>query len=138
MRAPGIPFVLVVILLDVVGFGLIIPVLPALVAEFTTDRAAVATWYGLLVAVYAAMQFLAAPLLGALSDRFGRRPLLLATTVGLGQELPELLRDPAVRGTEWDQPWIDRVSIRSRHRRFDLRNRWIEHSGGRSAPGPLG
>ena len=61
-----------------------------------------------------------------------------STTVGLGQELPELLRDPAVRGTEWDQPWIDRVSIRSRHRRFDLRNRWIEHSGGRSAPGPLG
>ena len=96
MRLPGVPFVLVVILLDVIGFGLIIPVLPALVAEFAADRATVAYWYGVLVAAYGAMQFLAAPLLGALSDRFGRRPVLLAATAGLALDFLLLALAPSL------------------------------------------
>lgn len=96
MRPPGVPFVLVVIFLDVVGFGLIIPVLPALVAAFAIERDAVAYWYGVLVAAYGAMQFLAAPLLGALSDRFGRRPVLLASTVGLAIDFLLLALAPSV------------------------------------------
>lgn len=84
MRQPGVPFVLVVVLIDVMGFGLIIPVLPALVGEFTVGRDALSYWYGILAASYGLMQFFAAPMLGALSDRYGRRPVLLVSIFGLG------------------------------------------------------
>lgn len=83
-RQAAVPFVLVTILLDVIGFGLIIPVLPMLVGEFTVDAEAQAYWYGLLGASFGLMQFVFAPLLGALSDRFGRRPVLLIGIFGLG------------------------------------------------------
>ena len=83
-RAAAIPFVLVTVFLDVLGIGLIIPVLPALVGEFTADPQHQAYWYGALIAGYGLMQFFAAPLLGALSDRIGRRPVLLLSVVGLG------------------------------------------------------
>ena len=64
---------LVTVLLDVMGIGIIIPVLPALVGEFTGSRDSLAFWYGVLGAAYGLMQFLVAPVLGALSDQFGRR-----------------------------------------------------------------
>ncbi len=83
-RKAGVWFILVTVLLDVMGVGLIIPVLPALVGEFTTSRDAMAYWYGALGASYGIMQFLVAPTLGALSDRFGRRKLLLLAVSGLG------------------------------------------------------
>lgn len=80
-RAPGkhaLVFVTITVLIDVIGFALIIPVLPALLVELTGDtvnRAAIDG--GWLAFMYAAAQFLCAPVLGNLSDRFGRRPLLL-------------------------------------------------------------
>ena len=83
-RRAAVPFILVAVLLDVIGFGLIIPVLPSLVGEFTGNRESQAYWYGLLTVTYGVMQFVCAPLLGALSDRYGRRPVLLLAICGLG------------------------------------------------------
>jgi DHA1 family tetracycline resistance protein-like MFS transporter len=67
--------------LDAVGIGLIFPILPRLIEEVTHARN-VATYIGLLTALYAAMQFAFAPVLGALSDRRGRRPVLLISLAG--------------------------------------------------------
>jgi DHA1 family tetracycline resistance protein-like MFS transporter len=78
------PFILVVVFIDVLGIGIALPVLPMLVGEYTASRELQAYWYGALVVVYGVMQFFCAPLLGALSDRFGRRPLLLWSLLGLG------------------------------------------------------
>ena len=83
-RRAGLPFILVVVFIDVLGIGIAIPVLPMLVGEYTASRELQAYWYGALVVVYGIMQFFCAPLLGALSDRFGRRPVLLWSLLGLG------------------------------------------------------
>jgi MFS transporter, DHA1 family, tetracycline resistance protein len=83
-RRPAIAFVMITLLIDVIGIGLIVPVLPLLVGEFTTGRDTQAYWYAAIAVTYGAMQFLCAPLLGALSDRFGRRPLLLLGIAGVG------------------------------------------------------
>lgn len=77
-------FIYVTIILDVLGFGIIIPVLAPLVVSFTAGEAEGALAYGLLLMVWSLMQFLFSPLLGALSDRFGRRPVLILSAVGLG------------------------------------------------------
>ncbi|QDQ26187.1 TCR/Tet family MFS transporter [Chitinimonas arctica] len=76
-------FILFTVFLDVLGIGLIIPVLPSLVGEFTASRDQQAYWYGALSVTYGVMQFFCAPMLGALSDRFGRRPVLLLSIFGL-------------------------------------------------------
>ena len=83
-RHPGIPFILVAVFIDMLGMGLAFPVLPVLVGEFAPSPAAQAYWFGALAVSYGLMQFCCAPLLGALSDRFGRRPILLTSIVGLG------------------------------------------------------
>jgi len=81
----GIAFILVTLFLDILGIGIVIPVLPGLVTSFTGgDASAAAPWYAALAAVYAAMQFLFAPLIGALSDRFGRRKVILASLTAFG------------------------------------------------------
>jgi DHA1 family tetracycline resistance protein-like MFS transporter len=87
-RAPGrhaLVFVAITVLLDVIGFGLIMPVLPQLLVELTghpVSRAAIDG--GWLAFVYAGAQFVCAPVLGNLSDRFGRRPVLLFAVGALG------------------------------------------------------
>ncbi len=81
----AVGFVLLVVFLDMVGLGLILPVLPELietVGHMTLDQAA--RIGGLMFAAFSLAQFLFAPMMGALSDRFGRRPLLLIAVAGLG------------------------------------------------------
>lgn len=78
-------FVFIAVLIDAVGFGIILPVLPRLIIQLTgapIDRAA--QYGGALTFVYALMQFFCAPILGNLSDRFGRRPVLLFALLALG------------------------------------------------------
>ena len=73
-------FIFLTLAIDAMGIGVIIPVMPALIREIEGGTiASAAVWGGIFSTVYALMQFLCGPLLGALSDRFGRRPLLLIT-----------------------------------------------------------
>ena len=71
-------------------------VLPALVGEFTVSRDLQAYWYGVLGAAYGVMNFFATPILGALSDRFGRRRVLLVSIFGLGLDFLLLAVAPAL------------------------------------------
>lgn len=83
-RKAALIFIFVTVALDILAIGLIIPVLPPLIAGFFPNAAEGAAVYGWFVTVFALMQFLASPLLGALSDRFGRRPVILLSNLGLG------------------------------------------------------
>jgi DHA1 family tetracycline resistance protein-like MFS transporter len=84
-RRGNIALVLAVVYVDMLGIGLAFPLLPRLVQHFEGGNFSRASWiFGLLAAAYALMQFLLAPALGALSDRFGRRPVLLLSLLGMG------------------------------------------------------
>ncbi|MBD9370779.1 TCR/Tet family MFS transporter [Xanthomonas sp. XNM01] len=85
VRRGALVFIFVTVLIDVLSFGVIIPVLPHLVEEFTGgDVASAARWVGVFGMVFAAVQFVCTPVQGALSDRFGRRPVILVSCLGLG------------------------------------------------------
>lgn len=88
-RAPALGFIFVTLLIDVIGFGIIIPVLPDLIIELshlakdTPHAVSYASKVGgWMLAAYAIMQFVFAPVVGALSDRYGRRPVLLGSLFG--------------------------------------------------------
>ncbi len=83
-RPVGLNFILVCVFIDMLGIGLAIPVLPILVGEFVDGRDLQAHWYGVLATSFGLMQFICMPLLGALSDRVGRRPVLLYSIIGMG------------------------------------------------------
>jgi len=84
-RRAAFIFVFITVLLDMLALGVIIPVLPKLVVDFLAgDTARAAEIYGIFGTAWALMQFLVSPLHGALSDRFGRRPLILISNFGLG------------------------------------------------------
>jgi DHA1 family tetracycline resistance protein-like MFS transporter len=82
-RAAAMPFIMATTLIDMVSIGLIIPVLPALVGSFTGSQADQAFWYGVVTFAFGLANFVASPILGALSDCYGRRPVLLLGFCGL-------------------------------------------------------
>ncbi len=91
IRQAGMVFILITMFLDVLGLGIIIPVLPQLVIDFRGGDASEASRiFGWLIASFAAMQFLFAPVLGALSDRVGRRPVIS----GIGMVFYGLAAEP--------------------------------------------
>src|ERR1035441_2053986 len=82
-RKPALGFIFITLVLLVLGFGIIIPILPRLIVQFRGGSfAAGSSSYGLLVSVFAGMQFIASPILGSLSDRFGRRKIILLALAG--------------------------------------------------------
>ena len=84
-KSAALGFIFITILIDVIGLGIIIPVLPSLIKQLTGGDITTAAKYGSwLTFAYAIMQFLFSPVVGALSDRFGRRPVLLFALFGLG------------------------------------------------------
>jgi DHA1 family tetracycline resistance protein-like MFS transporter len=84
-RRAAVLFILVTVLLDMLSFGIVIPVLPKLVEDFLEGRTPqAAVLYGLMGTAWALMQFACSPIQGALSDRFGRRPVVLLSNLGLG------------------------------------------------------
>lgn len=77
-------FIFITILVDVIGIGIILPIIPDLIMELTGEGTAMAVIYGMwLTTAFAGMQFLFSPVLGEISDRFGRRPILLIALLGL-------------------------------------------------------
>ena len=81
----AIGFIFITLLLDVIGIGIIIPVLPALIIDLTGANLSVASEYGgWLLFAYAIFQFLFAPIMGGLSDQYGRKPILLGSLIGFG------------------------------------------------------
>jgi MFS transporter, DHA1 family, tetracycline resistance protein len=82
-RKPALGFIFVTLVLMVLGFSIIIPVLPGLVTKFEGGNIAQGShYYGWLLGVFGAVQFVAAPVLGSLSDRFGRRKVILIALAG--------------------------------------------------------
>ncbi|HET9864890.1 MAG TPA: TCR/Tet family MFS transporter [Steroidobacteraceae bacterium] len=81
----ALTFVLLTVFIDSLGFGIIIPSMPSVIMELTGEPiSAAADWGGYLMAVYALLQFFMAPIFGNLSDRIGRRPVLLASLAAFG------------------------------------------------------
>lgn len=85
VRRAAVTFIFITVVLDVLAMGVVIPVLPRLVESFLGGNTAnAARIFGIFGTVWSAMQFVCSPLLGALSDRFGRRPVILLSNFGLG------------------------------------------------------
>ena len=96
-RTPALGFILTVVLIDIIGIGIVIPIFPDLLKEMGGINVSEASRIGnRLVTVYAMMQFVFAPILGGLSDRFGRRPVLLIALFGLGVDYLFLAMAPTI------------------------------------------
>ncbi|MDB6076027.1 MAG: tetracycline efflux protein TetA, partial [Verrucomicrobiaceae bacterium] len=84
-RKPALGFIFITLVLDILGIGLVVPILPKLIENFQGgDAGAASHTNGMLLSVYALMQFLCAPMLGSLSDQYGRRPVILFSLLGSG------------------------------------------------------
>ena len=98
----AILFIFVTVLIDSIGFGVIIPVLPSLLRELTgTSLSEAAVTSGWMMFAFAAAQFVCAPVLGNLSDRYGRRPVILSCLLAFGI-------DYTIMGLT---PWRDRRCV---------------------------
>jgi DHA1 family tetracycline resistance protein-like MFS transporter len=97
-RKAGVVFILVTVTLDILAMGMIIPILPNLILTFVghqmTDATNWQTWFSL---VFASMQFFCSPLLGVLSDRVGRRPVILLSNLGLGLDYIVMALAPTIQ-----------------------------------------
>jgi len=99
-RVPAATFIFFTVLLDMLAMGMIAPVLPRLIESFLNgDASAAAKMLGLFGTVFAGMQFFFSPVLGSLSDRFGRRPIVLLSNFGLGADYLMMAWAPAL-------PWL--------------------------------
>src|SRR5437763_236115 len=96
-RQAAVIFILVTVTLDVLAMGLIIPVLPKLILDFLGGKMTdAANWNGWFALVFALMQFVCSPFLGVLSDRFGRRPVILLSNLGLGLDYVVMALAPTI------------------------------------------
>jgi DHA1 family tetracycline resistance protein-like MFS transporter len=96
-KQAALGFIFVTLLIDVIGFGIIIPVMPKLISEMIHGNMSQSSMYaGWLMFSYSIMQFLFSPVLGNLSDRFGRRPIILISLFGLGIDYLFLSFAPSV------------------------------------------
>lgn len=96
-RKAALAFIFVTVLIDVIAFGVIIPVLPHLVQGFVGgDMSTAAYWVGLFAFSFSLVQFFSAPVQGALSDRFGRRPVILLSCLGLGIDFVFMALAPGI------------------------------------------
>lgn len=83
-KAASVHFIFITVLLEWIGHGIVIPIMPDVIRRFGHGPDFVNHYYGYFVSAYALMQFLMSPVLGSLSDRFGRRPVLLMSLLGAG------------------------------------------------------
>ncbi|MEP1884918.1 MAG: MFS transporter, partial [Marinomonas sp.] len=91
-------FILCTVMIDAIGIGLIFPVMPDLIRDVGGgDLANAAIWGGILTSAFAVMQFLFGPVIGSLSDRYGRRPILLISLIVMAADYMVM----AVAGTIW-------------------------------------
>lgn len=104
-RQAGLAFILVTLLLDVLGFGLIIPIFPELIKEVSGKNTSdAALLLGYMVAIFSLVQFVFSPILGGLSDQYGRRPILLISLLGLALDYLLLAFAPTIG---WI--WVGRI-----------------------------
>jgi len=96
-RRAAFSFIFVTVLLDMIALGIIVPILPKLVADFLHGNTArAAEMIGLFTTMWALMQFIFSPILGLLSDRFGRRPVILLSNFGLGLDYIVMALAPTI------------------------------------------
>ena len=97
-RKAAVGFIFFTLIIDVIGLGIIIPVMPQLIEQLlgTKDISKVSIYAGWLTFLYAAMQFIFAPLIGSLSDKYGRRPVLLFSLLGFGLDYLFLAFSPTI------------------------------------------
>src|SRR6266446_2296413 len=96
-RKAAVVFIFITVMLDMLALGLIAPVLPKLILNFLGGNAtSAATWLGVFGTVFALMQFFFSPVLGVLSDRFGRRPVILLSNLGLGLDYIVMALSPTL------------------------------------------
>jgi DHA1 family tetracycline resistance protein-like MFS transporter len=96
-RRAAVTFIFVTVTLDILAMGLIIPVLPKLILDFLGGKmTSAASWNGWFALVFALMQFFFSPVLGVLSDRFGRRPIILLSNLGLGLDYVVMALAPSI------------------------------------------
>ena len=93
----SVRFIVITLVIDALGFGLVVPIIPQLVLHLSgLSVAAASLWVGGLLSMFALMQVFCAPILGGLSDRFGRRPVILFSLLGSGLDYFVLAMAPSV------------------------------------------